>query len=70
MKRWFSFVAIFIFIFFLFLLPNPTPAQSTSRGPDYDVLIINGLIYDGTLKPAFRADIAVKDGGLLELVLA
>jgi len=67
MRRWLFISAIFIFIFFLFLLPNLTTALSTPKAPDYDVLIVNGLIYDGSLKPAFKADIAVKDGRIVKI---
>ena len=34
---------------------------------DYDYLIRNARILDGTLKPAFKADIAVKDGIIVKI---
>ena len=30
--------------------------------PDFDVLIRNGMIFDGTGGPRYRADIGIKDG--------
>ena len=33
----------------------------------YDLLIRNGLIVDGSGMPAFRGDVAVKDGKIAEI---
>ncbi len=33
-----------------------------ARGEDYDVIIVGGSVVDGTGKPAFAADVAIKDG--------
>ena len=48
------------FIFFLFLLPTLCIAQE-----QYDVLIKNGKIIDGTGNSWFYADVAVKDGKIV-----
>jgi hypothetical protein len=34
---------------------------------NYDVLIKNAKVFDGSLKPAFRADVAVKDGMIVKV---
>ena len=34
---------------------------------DYDLLIKNGKVYDGSLNPAFPADVAVKDGLIVKI---
>lgn len=34
---------------------------------DYDVVIRNADVFDGSLKPAFRADVAVKDGMIVKV---
>jgi len=33
----------------------------------FDLLIRNGRVYDGSLNPAFRADVAVKDGRIVQV---
>lgn len=37
------------------------------RAPDFDVIIRNGRIYDGTLAPPRAADIAVKNGKIVKI---
>jgi N-acyl-D-aspartate/D-glutamate deacylase len=39
----------------------------TSRNYDYDILIKNGKIYDGSLNPAFKADIAIKNDQIVKV---
>ena len=39
----------------------PAPADGTQR-PDYDVVITNGLVLDGSGQAAVRADVAIRDG--------
>ncbi|MFH1941841.1 MAG: D-aminoacylase [bacterium] len=41
-------------------------AQNTPS-TDYDVIIKNGKVYDGSLKPGFQADVAVKDGRIVRV---
>ncbi len=37
------------------------------NSPDYDVLIRNGRVFDGSLNQSIRADVAVKDGVIVEV---
>jgi len=37
------------------------------NSPDYDVLIRNGRVFDGSLNQAIRADVAVKDGVIVKI---
>src|SRR6516164_5835132 len=46
----------------LFLVLSPF-----SRGEDYDVIIRHGAVVDGTGKPGFYADVAVKDGRIANI---
>jgi N-acyl-D-aspartate/D-glutamate deacylase len=39
----------------------------TENSPDYDVLIRNGRVFDGSLNQAMRADVAVKDGVIVKI---
>ncbi len=39
----------------------PAPADGTQR-PEYDVVITNGLVLDGSGQAAVRADVAIRDG--------
>ncbi len=34
---------------------------------DYDILIRNGMVFDGSFKQAFRADVAIKDGRIVKV---
>ena len=48
------------------ILLGPNDASSSS-GFDFDLLIKNGRVFDGSLKPAFQADVAVKDGLIVKI---
>jgi len=67
MKRWLFITAISVFSLGLILLPELMSGISGPESVEYDVIITNGLIYDGTLRPAFKADIAVKDGRIMRI---
>jgi N-acyl-D-amino-acid deacylase len=49
------------------LAAGPTKPQSAAPAPEFDVLITNGLVLDGTLRNPFRADVAVKDGRIVRV---
>ncbi len=55
-------ITVFLFtvmgVFLLFRISTTTQAQSQA---DYDVLIKNGTVYDGSSAAPFKADVAVKD---------
>ncbi|MDB5294106.1 MAG: aminoacylase [Phycisphaerales bacterium] len=40
----------------------PAAARSASAAPAYDLVVRHGKVIDGTGKPAFAADVAIKDG--------
>jgi len=61
-------VGLIAFVLFLsFNLAARPPKPQASSGPEFDVLIKNGLILDGTLREPFRADVAVKDGRIVRV---
>jgi N-acyl-D-amino-acid deacylase len=50
------------------ILSTMTPATSvSSKTSDYDLIITNGLIIDGSGRPAFRADLAIKDDRIVRI---
>ncbi len=49
------------------MFAGPGAVQDKAGGPDFDVLIRGGLIYDGTLAAPVRADIAVRDGRIVKV---
>jgi N-acyl-D-amino-acid deacylase len=50
----------------LFTVP-PSFLPAHSAAPDFDVLIVNGRVLDGTGNPWFSADVALKDGRIAGL---
>lgn len=50
-----------------FNLAAGPPKPHAAAGPEFDVLIKNGLVLDGSLKEPFRADVAVKDGRIVRV---
>jgi N-acyl-D-aspartate/D-glutamate deacylase len=43
------------------------PSLAEAAGFEYDLLIKNGRVFDGSLQPAFPADVAVKDGVIVKI---
>ena len=64
-RRIFSLSLIWFFAIFLVIAVSH-PAQK-GNVDEYDVLIKNGRVLDGSLKPAFRADIAIKDDTIVKV---
>ncbi len=56
--------ALFLSLFIWVGMDHSVQAENS---PDYDVLIRNGRVFDGSLNQAIRADIAVKDGVIVEI---
>jgi N-acyl-D-amino-acid deacylase len=61
-----SLVALALFLSFALTAAPPKP-RASAAAPEFDVLIKNGLVLDGTLKEPFRADIAIKDGRIVRV---
>mgnify|MGYP001355618917 CR=1 FL=1 len=52
------------------LAAGPPRPQAESTSPEFDVLITNGLVVDGTLRAPYRADVAVKDDRIVRVAPA
>ncbi|NIM17633.1 MAG: amidohydrolase family protein [Candidatus Aminicenantes bacterium] len=59
----------FFLIFVLLFSFSPAFARDSSSY-DYDVLIQGGNVFDGSLKRAFKADVAVKNGKIVKIASA
>ena len=66
MKRRILSLSLIWFFTIFFLIAVSHPAQKGNID-EYDVLIKNGRVLDGSLKPAFRADIAIKDDTIVKV---
>lgn len=56
------------FIYFLAILLLVGNGLTQQNAPyDYDILIKNGKIFDGSLKNPFKADVAIKDGHIAQI---
>ena len=58
MQRQFFAVAIAVVLFF---------CSACSRKPDYDVLIVNGTVVDGSGSPGVRADVAIQGDRIVKV---
>ncbi|UCE07092.1 MAG: D-aminoacylase [bacterium] len=65
MKAKSIYISLLLIIALLFLI-SISLAQ-TSHSYDYDIIVKNGKIYDGSLKSAFRADIAIKGDQIVKV---
>ena len=66
MKRGRYFLLIFLLLgLFLWVESNIVAQEKTET--DYDIMIKNGKVFDGSLKPEFRADVAIKDGQIVKI---
>jgi N-acyl-D-aspartate/D-glutamate deacylase len=66
MKTKTFYLSLVLFLSMLFLVHVGIPAQ-TDNGSDYDVLIRNGKVFDGSPNQEVRADVAVKDGIIVKI---
>jgi N-acyl-D-aspartate/D-glutamate deacylase len=66
MKKKIFYFSIFLFLG-LFLLAGLNFSGQKGKLVNYDVVIKNASVFDGSLKPAFRADVAVKDGMIVKV---
>ncbi len=66
MKKRIHTISLILFLSIFFLTVVAWPAQK-GKAYEYDVLIKNGKVLDGSLKPAFRADIAIKDDTIVKV---
>lgn len=66
MKKKTFYFSILLFLALFFLTGLNSSAQK-SKLFKYDLVIKNGNVFDGSLKPAFKADVAVKDGMIVKI---
>ncbi len=66
MRKKFFHLTVILFLGLLLLAPLENEAQK-GENPQFDVLIKNGKVLDGSSRPASKADVAVKDGIIVRL---
>jgi len=49
------------------LLFSFIPTSSTAPAPQYDLVVRNGLVIDGSGRPGFRADLAIKGDRIVQI---
>lgn len=62
--------AILIVLILSLTMPRtagPSGLRTAPAVPEFDVLIVNGRVVDGTLREPYRADVAVKDGRIVRV---
>src|SRR4030095_17001466 len=60
-----SFQRLFPYCMILLLSFNST--QAIQKKPEFDVLIRNGTVYDGSGSPGIRADVAIREDKIVEI---
>jgi N-acyl-D-aspartate/D-glutamate deacylase len=60
MKKSAAILAVIVWI--SLLIGGQSTGQEKSAGPEFDILVRGGLVYDGSLATPVRSDIAVRDG--------
>jgi N-acyl-D-aspartate/D-glutamate deacylase len=66
MKKKLFYLGVFLLAGLLFIA-GANEHERGGQDPDFDFLIKNARIFDGSAKPAFKADIAVKDGVIVRV---
>lgn len=66
MKKKIFYFSMFLFLG-VFLLAGLNFSAQKGKLLNYDIVIKNASVFDGSLKPAFRADVAVKDGMIVKV---
>ena len=66
MKNLTCFFTIFLILGVICIVSHPNLAFD-GNPHDYDILIKNGMVFDGSKKPALRADVAVKNGKIVQV---
>jgi len=59
-------VSLFL-ILMAMLLFSFSPASTTASAPQYDLIIRNGLVIDGSGRAGYRADIAIKGDRIVRI---
>ena len=60
-------IIFFLFLFSIIIISRSVDFAEEEKAHDYDLLIKNGMVFEGSLKPAFKADVAIKNGEITKL---
>ncbi len=60
-------LSVLFLVFGIVAAVGPSLSESGQSGAEYDILVRNGRVYDGSLNPPLTADVAVKDGKIVKV---